>query len=109
MPPPQPPQSGSSNTGMAVLAYLGILVVIPLVSDAKNDPFVKFHAKQGLVLLICEIVGWAILAIPLLGWVAGPIIELGSLIMIILGIINVVNGQMKELPIVGQFVRNFNF
>lgn len=31
------------NIGMAVVAY--ILFFIPLLTDAKNDPFVKYHVK----------------------------------------------------------------
>ncbi|HOE15288.1 MAG TPA: hypothetical protein PLH82_01145 [Candidatus Paceibacterota bacterium] len=38
------------NTGMAILAY--ILFFIPLLTDSKKDPFVKYHVKQGLVLFI---------------------------------------------------------
>jgi len=35
---------------MAILAY--ILFFIPLLTDSKNDPYVKYHIKQGLVLFI---------------------------------------------------------
>ena len=48
-----PKPSAGHNTGMAVLAY--ILFFIPLLTDAKNDPFVKFHVKQGLVLFLANI------------------------------------------------------
>ena len=94
---------------MAILAYLGILVIIPLVTEAKNDPFVKFHAKQGLVLFICEVIGWFLLAVPFFGWILIPIIELCFLVLVILGIMNVVNKQMKELPIIGGLASNFKF
>ncbi|MCD6422236.1 hypothetical protein J7L13_02730 [bacterium] len=36
---------------MAVLCYLGILVLIPLVLK-KSDPEVKFHIEQGLTLFV---------------------------------------------------------
>ncbi len=107
MPPPSP-QGSSGNSGMAILAYLGVLVIIPLVTN-KDDQFVKFHSKQGLVLLITWVIANFLWAIPVLGWFASPIINLGCFVLIIVGIINVVNGQMKELPIIGQFARNFNF
>ena len=106
-PAPQPPASG--NTGMAILAYLGILVIIPLVSDAKNDPFVKFHAKQGLVLFIGEVIATFIVAIPVLGWILSPLIWLAAVVLSIVGIINAASGQTKELPVIGKFASNFNF
>ncbi|MBP6855591.1 MAG: hypothetical protein KBC26_01280 [Candidatus Pacebacteria bacterium] len=31
------------NIAMAIVAY--ILFFIPLLTDAKNDPFVKYHVK----------------------------------------------------------------
>jgi uncharacterized membrane protein len=107
-PTPPPSNSDSNNTVMAILAYLGILVVIPLIA-AKDNQFAKFHAKQGLVLLICEVIGWFILVVPFFGWIVGPILELAFLVMIILGIVNVVNHQMKELPIIGHFATSFKF
>jgi len=107
-PPPTPP-AGNNNQVMAILAYLGILVIVPFLTEAKNDPFVKFHIKQGLVLLICEVIGWFILAIPFLGWIIVPVFQLIFLILIILGIMNVVNKQMKELPVIGAWAKQFNF
>ncbi|MEO8065573.1 MAG: hypothetical protein ABI643_01810 [Candidatus Doudnabacteria bacterium] len=93
---------------MAVLAYLYILVIIPLISDAKNDPFVKFHAKQGLVLLICEIVASFIWTFHVI-WIFGSLLQLFFLILIIMGIMNAVNGKTQELPVIGQFASKFNF
>ena len=46
----------SLNTGMAVVAYL--IFFIPLLTDAKDDPYVKFHTKQGVVLFIAWVVTW---------------------------------------------------
>ena len=43
-----------SNKAMAVLSYLGILVLVPLLG-AKNSPFARFHTNQGLILCIATI------------------------------------------------------
>ena len=106
--PPSTPRGASSSTGMAILAYLGILVVIPLVMN-REDQFVKFHSKQGLVLLITWVIANFIWAIPVLGWIVSPIINLSCFILMILGIINATEGQTKELPIIGKFAQSFNF
>ena len=50
----------------AVLAYLSILCIIPLIIKKKN-PFVLAHGKQGLVLFVAE-TGTLIVSI-LLPWV----------------------------------------
>ena len=104
-----PPQGAGSNTGMAILAYLFILVVIPLATNKNNDPFIKFHAKQGLVLLIAGVIGMVFSAVPIIGWIASPIIGIGLFILMIMGIINAAGGQMKELPLIGHFASKFNF
>jgi len=102
------PSGGGKNVGMAVLCYLGILVLIPLLTDAKNDPFVKFHIKQGIVLLIFDIIVSVIIAIPVIGWVVGSIGWLLVLILFIMGIVNAVGGQEKELPVIGKFGEKIN-
>ena len=122
--PPPASQKASSNTGMAVLAYIGILIVVPFFTDAKNDPFVKFHIKQGLVLIITWIamsilssmVSFALAAAlsghffigTLLAFLF-PTIYLGLLIINIIGIVNAASGNQKDLPIIGKFAHNFNF
>ncbi|OQA52331.1 MAG: Chloroplast import component protein (Tic20) [candidate division WS2 bacterium ADurb.Bin280] len=100
-------EAKTKNVGMGVLCYLGILVLIPLLTEAKNDPFVKFHIKQGLVLLIFAVIINVVLAIPVLGWIIGAIGWIISVYLMIVGIINVVNGEEKQLPILGQYGENF--
>ena len=39
------------NKVMAILAYFGILVLIPILA-AKDSKFARFHANQGLLLCI---------------------------------------------------------
>lgn len=100
-------EAPKKNVGMGVLCYLGILVLIPLLTDAKNDPFVKFHIKQGLVLLIFAIAINLVAVIPVLGWLVGFVGWIASIVFMIMGIINVVNGQEKELPWIGQYAKSF--
>ena len=98
---------------MAIFAYLWILIVIPFLTDAKNDPFVKFHIKQGLALLIFDVVGWIVAAaigwFPVIGWIIVWLWWLVSLVLVLVGIINVLNGNEKELPLIGQYAKNFKF
>lgn len=91
----------SSNKVMGILCYLGILVVIPYLV-CKDSKFVKFHMNQGLILLVAGIICSVASFIPVLGLFAG-VIELGIFVLMIIGILNVVNGQAKELPVIGKF------
>jgi uncharacterized membrane protein len=102
-----------NNNVMAIFAYLWILIIIPFLTEAKNDPFVKYHIKQGLALIIFDVIGWVanwfLIFIPFIGWLIMMLWWLTSIVLTILGIVNVLNGQEKELPLVGQYGKNFNF
>ena len=45
----------NETTIMASLSYVGPLVLIPFLTK-KEDPFIMFHVKQGIVLFGLEIV-----------------------------------------------------
>lgn len=91
----------SGANPLAIISYIGPLCLIPYFTKDKDD-FVKFHAKQGLVLFIFEVITWAIFwAMPFL-WYLMNLVSLAWLVLSIIGIINAVNKQQKELPIIGH-------
>ena len=94
---------------MAIISYLGILILIPFLTDAKNDPFVKFHMKQGLALIISFIAQFVIVVIPILGWLIGFVLMIFNVVMVIMGIINAATGKQKPLPILGSIAAKFNY
>ena len=89
----------------------------------KKSSFAKFHAKQGLVLIIAEIlyslvlgIIFSILFVPLMfgGMIFGlvgvyRILQIIPLIFLIIGIINAANDKEKELPIIGKFANKLTF
>ncbi len=101
--------SGQNKNMMAVFSYLWVLIIIPFLTDSKSDPFVKFHLKQGLTLVIFEVVGMFIGVIPFVGWLVAWVMWIASFVFAVIGIMNVMNGQEKELPVIGQYAKNFNF
>lgn len=97
---------------MGILAYIGFLVLVPILGE-KNNPFVRYHANQGLVLFLAELL-YAILYKVLvrlflvtvfpLGLVLNMVFPVVSLVFVaymVIGIVNVCNGKAKELPIIG--------
>lgn len=95
----------------ALLAYLVIGIIWFFVDEKMRvNEFAKYHVKQALVLVIASLAGHLVLGlIPILGWVILPIFSLGILALGVIGIINAVNGEKKELPIIGQFADKFKF
>lgn len=109
--PPKPeegtyaPPKGK-NTGMAVVAY--ILFFLPLLTEAKNDPFVKYHVKQGLVLFITWFIVGAVSWMPFVFLIAWAL-NLGLFVLFIIGIMNAIAGKEAPLPLIGQFAEYFKF
>ena len=103
-----PVPAGRTNTLMCVLAYLGILSLIPFLAE-KNDPFVQYHAKQGLNLFIIEMIvnvlGGILSALPFIGFIGRIILSVCGILFVvlsILGIVSAVKGEQKELPVIGN-------
>ncbi len=87
---------------LGILAYLGLLIIISYLL-AKNNSFVKYHIKQGAVLVCIEIILWIISGmLGILTSIVG-ILELGVFVLAIIGIVNVVQKKEKALPIVGKY------
>ncbi len=96
----EPTHSGTTNdTGMAIFAY--ILFFVPLIAGA-NSPFVRFHTNQGLVLFIFSMAGAFLPTFFPFLFFFSPFYMLFIFILWILGIVNVVKNEMKELPLIGS-------
>lgn len=100
-------QSQKHVTLMAVLAY--ILFFVPLLTDYKDDPFVKFHVKQGLVLFLALLASAVIMRLPILGWILMFPLNVFLLIVWLIGIYNALTGKQKHLPLIGEFGESFKF
>jgi uncharacterized membrane protein len=109
------PSGGEKNTGMAIVAY--ILFFIPLLTGAHKEPFVKYHVKQGLVIFCVGVIIWLLnMMIPwywwwqfsFLFWIL-RLLQLGLLVLAILGIMNASQGKEEPVPVVGQFAKLFKF
>lgn len=89
------------NKVMGGLAYLIFFLPLLVCPDSR---FGRFHANQALLLLILGVGGSFILGIiPVIGWVTLPFFGLGVFILVIYGLINGLNGDVKELPWFGHF------
>jgi uncharacterized membrane protein len=96
------------NTLMGILCYIGPLVIVSYIM-AKDDAFVKYHVKQGLVLLVLWVVLWLLQSAIYQFYLFYDLLHLGIFILSIFGIVHVVQGKQQELPLVGQFSKYFSF
>ncbi len=90
------------NKGMAVLCYLGILILVPAISGNKS-PYVKFHMNQGLLLLIGQLaVGLLSYLLPSILFFIPTIAWVALLVFWIIGLVNAGSGKYQRLPLVGN-------
>lgn len=99
------PNDIQQNKVMAVLAYIGILFLVPLLA-APNSPYARFHTNQGLVLFLTDIaigiVSTIFAFIPFVGWMISGLLGIAVFVFMILGIVNAASGVAKELPLIGK-------
>lgn len=107
------PRDIEQNKMMAILAYLWLLFLVPLLA-APQSRFARFHANQGLVLFIFEAGASIVLAIlgvllvlitpalSILMTILWLLVWLPSIGLVVLGIINASSGKAKELPLIGK-------
>lgn len=92
----------SENKGMAVLCYLGILLLIPLLTKPQSK-YIRFHSNQGIILMLAGIILTIIFIIPILGWIVGLLGYIFIGVCGIMGIINAIKGKVKRLPLIGKY------
>ena len=95
-----------SNKIMAVLCYISILWLVPLLA-AKESKFAQYHVNQGIILtiigVVVGIVGIILGLIPVVGLILTTVLSLVPFFGMIIGILNAVHGRARELPIVGSY------
>ena len=119
-PPPTPPDGPASDGAsanrnlMVVLAYLWILLLVPLLVEERDEE-VQWHAKHGLVLMGAEFALWIVLQVALfamggLGCALAPFIVMLLVAFVavrIACIVRAVNGQRLEIPVLTPLVDRF--
>ncbi len=98
----------SQKNILAIISYIGVLCLVPILTKEK-DEFVKFHAKQGLVLFVSEVIVWVVFSIIPYLWLIGNLFWILWVVLSIIGIMNVLNNQKKEIPLIGGFAKKFKF
>ncbi len=91
------------NKEVAALSYIWVLCLVPLLTK-KRSKFAQFHAKQGLILFIAEIVGVFIFWIPVFGWAIAIVL----LVVSIMGVLKALNGEWWKIPYVYDLSKKFN-
>lgn len=77
---------------LAALSYLWLLVLIPFLFARKNE-YVQFHARQGIVLLILELI---------FGWF--PLFTALFIVVSCVGVMKALQGDRWKIPVVSTIL-----
>lgn len=91
-----------------ILCYLGILWIVPLLANKKNE-FFRLHLSQGLVVLILEGILAVLGRVSLIRFVAGWFWFLPGLISAFAIIKMLTGDKMYHLPVIYDLSRSFKF
>ena len=94
------------NKLWAVVAYLGILFVLPLLLK-KDSEYAQYHSRQGLVLFISAVIWGIVSAVPFIGWFIIMPIGRFFFVLWLIGIVNALSGKAKPLPLIGRLGEKF--
>lgn len=92
----------SNEKVIAAVSYF--IFFLPLITGPKNK-FTMFHVNQAFNLFLFSVIVMVLgSVIPILGWfLIGPLGTVASLVFGIMGIINALNHEQKELPFIGKY------
>ena len=91
------PSAPAGNAKLfAILSYFCPLWLLGLlIEPEKNDPYVKNHVNNGIVLSIC---GFICGIVPVVGWLA----SIAVLVFAIMGIVAAAQDQQFTIPLIGD-------
>ena len=91
----------------ALLAYLLsplVPIIILLMPDKKDRPFLKAHNVQalawGVIAYVLIMIGYAIVVVP------GCILSIGYAVMTIMWAVKANKGEYVTIPVITNFVKN---
>jgi len=102
------PNITSDDKLWALLSYLFspiIPIVVLLMEDKKNRPWLKRHAVQALVFTLAVGLISGILAIVIIGF----LVAIAGFVMSILYAIKAYNGEEVTIPVITNFIKKQNW
>jgi uncharacterized membrane protein len=107
-PPVAAPAATQEDKTVAILAYLTVIgfIVAIVIHGNKKTRLGSFHLRQALGIFLTGVVAgvcnFALMFIPIIGWLAVLAIWIGLLVMWVMGLVAAAQGQMKPAPILGE-------
>lgn len=108
-----PPVATTEDKTVAILSYITLIGFIAaiIIHSSKKTQLGAFHLRQALGIfltwigvVVCDIV---LAFIPILGWLAILALWVSVLVILVMGLISAVKGEMKPVPVLGQMYQKW--
>ncbi|MEK6945200.1 MAG: hypothetical protein AABW63_00200 [Nanoarchaeota archaeon] len=86
-----------------IATFLSILGFIIALLTKKENKYVMFYARQSLLIFIVFIVSGVSALIPVVGGFAKAVLSIAGTILWIFSWVYALSGEMKEIPLIGQY------
>lgn len=90
------------NSTLSLFCYLGIFMILPLTAKPESK-YVKFHANQGICLILYYFILMLCGIVPILGWIVATVGSIFGFVCLIMGIVRACKGRMIPLPLIGHY------
>jgi len=89
---------------IGLIAYLTIigLIVAMVKNGEQHTEFGKYHIRQSLGIFLTGFSLFFVGFVPFVGWVLSLVGVFLVLYMLVMGIINAINGRMQPVPVLGD-------
>ena len=85
---------------VAYFTWIGFLAAY-MMGD-KNDPFMRHHLNQALVIDLIGLIAGVFAVIPLLGAVIAGVVNIAGFVLDIMGAVSAYQGSRASLPFIGD-------
>ncbi|HBY10412.1 hypothetical protein A2473_00690 [candidate division WWE3 bacterium RIFOXYC2_FULL_42_13] len=93
--------SADNSKIMAIVAYF--IFFLPLLTEYKDNDFVKYHVKQAIMILLVGVGIGVISSIPIIGWIVGMLAWMALVVLWVMGILNAASEKKQPLPLIGKY------
>jgi len=93
--------------GEKIIGGLSYIIFFLSFMNGNKKEFNKFHANQGLLLLmliiLANVVNIALSYFPVFSWVGIILFMIAIIYYFIIGVKSAAAGEMEEFPVIGRF------
>ncbi len=86
--------------------FLSIVGFVIAILVKKDDKYVMYYAKQSLIVFIAYVISVAVIVVPIIGWIAGPILYVFTVVLWIISWASALTGKKKEVPFIGKYSKD---